>query len=116
MHGDIFFEVKHSGNIQIIQNNCVLDNKRILEKGTILFTSLEQDARAIISKNLVHFHCFAAADIKKENRKHAHLKTFCLFSFSDALFYIKVFSIFATGMSRQYHQNQLEIIAQASWT
>ena len=88
MHGNRFFEVKHSGNIQIIQNNCVLDNKIIFEKGTILFTSLEQDARVIISNNLVHFHCFAAgaADIKKEIRKHAHSKTFCLFSFSDALF------------------------------
>ena len=54
---------------QIIQNNCVLDNKRIFEKGTILFTSLEQVARAIISNNLVHFHCFAASGYQKGEQK-----------------------------------------------
>ena len=68
----------------------------------------------------MHFHYFAAGGYQKGDQKARSFENilFTYFHFPTHFFraHIKVFSIFDTGMSRQYQENQLEIIAQPSWT
>ena len=88
----------------------------------IVFKIITEFGAGCLSNNFKSFGAlplFCGRQISKRRSESPLLwKHFVYFHFLTCFFqvHVKVFSIFDTGMPRQYQQNQLEIIDQLSWT